>query len=102
VPLQFLTIKFFTDIRSLISQWSIRARNRDCFRFSRNRAGFQRLSGELFGAPLLSTLGIFSVLVFSSFFPWSIPSGRGGNSALHSREDFANIPKQFYSTIGSR
>ena len=102
VPLPFSTIKFFPDIGSLISQWSIRARNRGCFRFSYNRTEFQRLTGEHFPAPLLSTLRIFSVLVFSCFFPWSVPSGPGASSALHSRQDFANIPNQFYSTIGSQ
>jgi len=102
VLLQFSTIKFFTDIRSLISEEPIRARNRGCFRFSHNSAGFQRLTRELSRPAPLSTVRIFSVLVFSSFFPRSIPFGLSAKSALHSREDFANIPKQFYSTIGSR
>ena len=102
VPLQLLTIKFLTDIQSLISQQSIRARNRDCFRFSHNRAEFQRFTGEPFRAPPLSTLRIFPVLLFSSFLPWSVFFGQGPSSTLHSTEDFANIPTQFYSTIGSQ
>jgi hypothetical protein len=102
VPLQFSTIKFLTDIQSLISRHRIRARNRDCFRFFHNSAEFQRLTPVLFPISPLSTLRIFPVLSFSSFFPGSVPPGQRTSSALHSREDFANIPEQFYSTIGSR
>ena len=99
---QFSTIEFLTDIQSLISRQSIRARNRDCFRLSRNSAEFQRLTSVFFPTSPLSTLGIFPVLAFSSFFPWPVPSGQGVSSPLHSGEDFANIPRQFYSTTGSQ
>jgi hypothetical protein len=66
---QFLTRKFLPDISSLISQQWISARNRGCFRFPHNRAQFQRLTDELFGAPCYQHS---ESSPFSYFHPFSL------------------------------